>query len=256
MSARPSATAALWGKAWRQSRARFSISAAALAAMCLWMTVLQQMMRQASGAPQSELYSHYLYVRIYLVVRVFFVVFAIVLALGGLQRERAHQALLFTLALPVSRGAHLRSRAGVGLLQLAALAAIPALLVPLGSLLGGASYAWLDAARFALLWFSFGGTVFALSLLISVLVRTDYVALLLPLIGMRLVPAAIAQLSPAAARPLQLDRLMSARGLPELDAATGLLRQLPWNVLTGAWAATAVLVALACLAIERERFSS
>jgi ABC-type transport system involved in multi-copper enzyme maturation permease subunit len=241
------ATRRLLAKAWRESRARFWISVVIVAGLCLGFTVLQAASRRQIEANVGETltYAAYLHARVYGgVVRAVFTILAVILGLGGLQRERAQQTLGFTLALPVSRAAHVRARAMVGVLQIVVLAALPAVLVPLGSALGGASYPWAHAAVFALRWASTGSLVFAIAFLCSVLSRTDYVALIAALLVLRVLPSLVARVPGLAGWPLRLDGWMAG-------AASSTV---PWAVVVGTLAGAAGLVWLAGRATARERF--
>src|SRR5258705_3791903 len=121
----------LWYKAWRESRARFLLSAIALAVICASFVCFH---RDASGGIGDEPLSYPVYVwRItykgYL--RELFMILAILLGLGGLTRERDQRTAAFTLALPVSRWRLLANRTVVGLGQVVLLATLPAIVMPL-----------------------------------------------------------------------------------------------------------------------------
>lgn len=247
----------LWFKAWRESRARFWIGAGVIAVGCLVLLLFEDELRRRMIAARPLSYTEYVYSRIYAgVVRVVFVVFAVFLGLGGLHRERAHRTLGFTLALPVRRTRHLWIRAGVGVVELAVLAAIPAVLVPVCSAVVGEHYAWAQSLEHALLWLAIGSTVFAVALVVSVLVPSDYAALAAALVAWKLVPSLVGKLVPWLDGPLRLDALMSGRGMPYFDPRTALLTgDLPWLVIIGAASVAALLVACAASVTARERFS-
>jgi ABC-type transport system involved in multi-copper enzyme maturation permease subunit len=102
----------LWYKAWRESRARFLIAAFVLIGMCLGFVLFQNMLRAEIGA---KTYVGYIHKLVYAgSVRGLFLIFALVLGLGGLKRERALNTAGFTLALPVSRLRLVTVRAVVG----------------------------------------------------------------------------------------------------------------------------------------------
>ena len=92
----------LWYKAWRESRARFLVAAAALVVFVVWFMLTA---RTAFPPPQNPalLYTAFVYGYIWNPGPRVFVFVALVLGLGGLQRERAHATSAVTLALPISR---------------------------------------------------------------------------------------------------------------------------------------------------------
>lgn len=247
---------ALGWKAWRESRARFVLSAAALAGVCLALVVFQAELRRRIGAtePPATTYVGYLHIRLYASVgcAVFWLI-AIVLGLGGLLRERTHGTLGFTLALPVPRSHHAIARAAIGVLELAALALVPVIVVPAASWLVGERYPWSQAVGYAALWLGVGSVGFAVSFTISVIVRSDYVALAVAVLTMRLVPSAVA-LIPGLERWRPLD-VMSGRGQSYFDPATAMLTCVPWSVAAAALVAACALITIAVQLARQERFA-
>lgn len=250
--------AMLCAKAWRESRGRFAISALVIGGLCALLIVFQAFFRARMvelGATATS-YGVYVHGRIYGgVVRSFFVILAILLGLGGFSRERTQRTIGFSLALPVRRLDHLTARAAVGLGELVALAALAALVVPVCSAAIGERYPVAQAIGFALLWLAIGAVMFAASVAISVMVRSEYAALAVALVLLRAVPLALASLPGVGRWIVQPDRLMSGRGMEYFDATAGRLTGIPWPVVAGAAGLTAALVAIAARITERERVS-
>lgn len=247
--------AMLCRKAWRESRGRFTIAALVIGGVCIALLGFHELFRSRlvalGGEPTS--YAAYAYVRIYGgVARSFFVILVILLGLGGLARERTQRTLGFSLALPVRRIDHLAARALVGLVEVAALAALPALLVPVCSAVVGEQYPIGQCAMFALLWFMVGAAVFAASVVVSVVVPSEYAALAVAMVILRVAPLMLAGLPGVGRWPVQLDRLMSGRGMSYFDSAALVLTSIPWSVVAGAAAVTAALLAIAARATARE----
>jgi hypothetical protein len=184
--------------------------------------------------------------------RAMFWLVAVVLGLGGLWRERAHDTIGFTLALPVHRVHHAVARAAVGLLEVAALALIPVAIVPACSALIGESYPLTQALGFALLWIAVGSAVFAISFLVSVLVRGDYVALAVAVFAMRLVPGALAKLPGLAS--LDVHNIMTGRGMAYFDPRRAELIAAPWLAALATAAVAVAILALAIRITRRQRF--
>lgn len=93
--------------------------------------------------------------------------FAVFLGSGGLVTGGSGSGGLFTLSLPASRNRVLGVRAAAGLWELAALALVPSLLIPLVSPAVGASYSVVDALTHALCLFVGGSVFFSLAILLS-----------------------------------------------------------------------------------------
>lgn len=83
---------------------------------------------------------------------------------------------VFSLALPVSRFRVVVSQIAVGVVELAALTLIPAMLVPGFSMLMHRSYPLSIALHFGVLWFFGGLVIFAASFLLSVVAPGEYTA--------------------------------------------------------------------------------
>jgi ABC-2 type transport system permease protein len=170
----------LFYKAWRESRARFVVIALTLAVFCAVMVLFHEQIRASRNIVpgiQDRTYTEHIYRFIYGTAKgMVLVLFLPFLGLGGLLREKARGTASFTLALPVSRlqlvGAHL----AVGLLELAALALLPALLVPAMSLLVHQSYPLSQALHFSVLWFVCGAEIFATAFLFSAVLSGEYTA--------------------------------------------------------------------------------
>jgi ABC-type transport system involved in multi-copper enzyme maturation permease subunit len=242
-------------KAWRESRTRFVLGALVLAAVCALFVVFHAEFRRLMGAPgaPASSYGGYIYLRIYESVgRAMFWLIAIVLGLGGLWRERAHGTIGFTLALPVHRWHHAVARAAVGVLQVGTLALVPALIVPACSRLVGASYPWAQALGFALIWAAAGGVVFAFAFAISVVIRSDYVALAVAVLGMRLAASALPRLPGLA--DADLRRIMTGRGMAYFDATRAQLIATPWLTAAATALVAIAMIALAVRITARQRF--
>ena len=97
----------------------------------------------------------------------FWTLFAVLLGAGGLATEASRGTALWTLSLPVTRRRLLGVRAGVGAVELLALAVVPTLLVWALSPLVGQSYPLADALAYALMTFAGGMVFYGLAFLLS-----------------------------------------------------------------------------------------
>jgi len=171
----------LWWKAWRESRVRFLLIALMLSSLCAFAVLFEPYIRQHQLpiplALRKGAYAEYIYNLIFAgTAKGVFAILAIFLGLGGLQRERAHNTVGFTLALPVSRLRVIGIQIAVGMIELATLVLIPTILIPGLSTLMHRSYPLALALHFSVLWFFGGLIIFATSLLLSVTTHGEYTA--------------------------------------------------------------------------------
>lgn len=163
----------LWYKMWRESRIRFAISAVALLWMCGAVVLLEQQVRAHADEPLS--YAHYIWRAVYKAnVLDLYILLVIVLGLGGVLQERAEGTAGFTLSLPLSRWRLTGVRAAMGMAQVAVLALLPALLIPLLSPFVGEAYPFARALQFSVLWTGCGMVIFALTLFFSTVLSGAY----------------------------------------------------------------------------------
>jgi ABC-2 type transport system permease protein len=94
-------------------------------------------------------------------------VFAVLLGSGGLLSQATGGGALFTLSMPASRRRLLGVRAGIALAELAVLALVPGLLVPLLSPVVGQSYSVVDALVHSTCLFIAGVVFFSLAFMLS-----------------------------------------------------------------------------------------
>ncbi|WP_263416724.1 hypothetical protein [Terriglobus albidus] len=170
----------LWYKAWRESSLRFLISAAVITLMCLLYTLFQSRLYPmfAHMQPRIHNYTQYIHWTIFGgATRGILQLSCLLLGLGGLQRERKQNTIGFTLALPASRLNLIASRAGLGMLQVLALATIPSFIIPVASHLVGQQLPLDYSLRFIPLWAVGGIFTYAISFLASVLLPSEYVSL-------------------------------------------------------------------------------
>lgn len=93
--------------------------------------------------------------------------FAVLIGTGGLLAQSSGGGALFTLSLPVTRDRIVGVRAATGLAELAVLALVPSLVIPLLSPAVGQSYGVVDALMHALFMFVGGSVFFSLAFFFS-----------------------------------------------------------------------------------------
>jgi ABC-type transport system involved in multi-copper enzyme maturation permease subunit len=168
----------LFDKAWRESRTRFLVGGIAMAAYCAFIVLFRPVAEHSLAARSLAVsFSAYINSEIFSgLSTLFFVLLVILLGLGGLLRERRQHTAVFTLALPVSRAQLVGAQIAVGLTELAVLALVPTLLIPPLSALVHQSYPITEALRFTVLRFICGTEIFAISFLLSAILRGGYTA--------------------------------------------------------------------------------
>ncbi len=249
-------TPPLWHKAWRESRGRFALGLAVIAVLCTVFIVFQSPIRGhfAPAARSSDnTFVAYVYRRVYAgFVRGMFLILTLVLGFGGLQRERRHGTIEFTLALPCSRRPHFLARAGVGMLQVATLALVPLLLVPTLSTLIGERYPLGQSLAFAALWIVIGWTVFAFSFLLSTCLRDEFAALCLALVVFYVYPLIVVYAPFLRGKPLHIHYIMNGTNMPYFDAASHrYVGPFPWMIAAGATCVTVAFLWISELVVTR-----
>lgn len=242
-------------KAWRESKGRFLLSAALLAAICVLGVFCHASLMKVfvpKGAFVGTPYVGYIYQLVYGgPARGLFTILAMVLALGGLQRERLHHTAGFTLALPVSRARLVSAQALLGLGQIAMLSALP-LLLAVCSQLAQLPYSLEQMIRFGLLWLAGGMVFYAVAFLASTLFRGEFTALAASFVFMIFYPVAVL-FPPLNQYPLNVHHIMSGIAMPYFDARTALLVGAPpWALLASMLAIASALIVLA-IQITRRR---
>jgi ABC-2 type transport system permease protein len=216
-------------KAWRESRVRFIASALALAGMCAafvyFHTEVSRDLQVSSfvSVVWSFAYRGYM--------REFFMVMVLLLGVGGLLRERAYGTAVFTLVLPVDRWRIVAARAVAGLLEVAALALVPALVIPATSALVGQHYPVFQALQFSLLWIGCGTVLFSMAFFFSTILGGEYSAPVASFLGL-LGYSALVELPFIQKYPVNIHDIMSGSDMPYFEPATSLLiGPFPWTAM-------------------------
>lgn len=181
---------ALMHKAWLETRARFATGAVVVVVLCAFMVLVRP--RMLVQWPLDKIqhpewrdppwwdrvhtdYAFFLWHYLYRdMLQKTLMVFAVLLGVGGLVREAAYGTTGFTLSLPVGRRVLLGTRALVGAVEVAALAALAAVTVLLMSAAIGVPYSAAHAVFHAALLALGALVLFAGSLLISSLVEGEH----------------------------------------------------------------------------------
>ena len=245
-------------KAWCESRGRFLLSAALLTAICVLGVFCRGSLMKVFVPGASFVgvpYVGYIYRLVYGgPARGLFVILVMMLALGGLQRERLHRTAGFTLALPVSRARLIAVQALLGLVQIAALSALPLLLLALCSPLVHVSYPIGQMVRFGLLWSAGGAIFFAMTFLAATLFRNEYAALAVSFVFLIFYPVTVL-FPPLNRYPLNVHHIMSGLAMPYFNSRTALMVGTPpWELLASMIAIAGALIILAVHIAQRQDY--
>ena len=220
----------LWYKAWRESRTRFLLSALTVGGL----SILFVWYYSRAGAilePEFPTFVGYIWRTIYKgYVRELFVLLALLLGVGGLLRERAHGTSGFTSALPVSRRRLVVVRGMVGILEVAAISSLPAVIISTVTWLTRDSYPLSQALQFSLLWTVCGSAFLAVGLLASVIFGGEFTAPVVS-IELLLVYSLVVNLPMIERYVPDIHDVMSGVDMPYFSADASLLTGLPWTTL-------------------------
>lgn len=219
----------VWYKAWRESEARFVLSACSIAGLCVCFIMFH--IEGASIADRSRTYVEYIWRIVYKgYLRELFVLLTLLLGVGGLRRERDYGTAGFTLALPVSRLYLVSVRAATGLFEVAVLSFLPAIVIPSLSSFVGQVYPWSQALQFGLLWAVGGSFLFVIGFLSSIFFAGEYTAPVVAVIAM-LGYSMVSDLPFLERYNIDVHDLMSGTGMPYFQPSVYLLiGPLPWTV--------------------------
>jgi ABC-2 type transport system permease protein len=245
----------LWYKAWLETRWRFLLCLAGLLVFCVFFVVFKgtgdDFERLPAWAFSTRNQRMMLFMaHQYLVL--WWTVAAMLLAMGGLLRERALGLSLFTLALPATRTRLVFSRIGLGMAEAIALALVPCLAIMAVLyfyLRQPVPFQYLGFLMLALL--GGGLLLFALAILISSLVEGEYTAPAAALgmvFAMFFVGNVVERL-----QAYSIPRFMALRGY--IDTNTWQISTpFPWTMLSMCLLATVVLFSISVWLIERRDF--
>lgn len=163
-------------KAWFESRKRFLLSFLAMGGLTVVFVLFNHDVRSVV-TDHNVSYGEYIWKSIFKgQLRDVYVVLALLLGMGGLDREREYGTAGYTLALPVSRWRLIAARGFAGFIEIIALSFLPATLVPALSPFIREIYPWGQALHFGILWTIGGVLIFTIGFLASVLFSGEYSA--------------------------------------------------------------------------------
>jgi ABC-2 type transport system permease protein len=242
----------LWFKAWRETRVRVLLTALVLIAACSYAVFSQD--HGPSGAIVD--YKEHVWKVVYGgQAKGLYAILLLFLGIGGLLQERSRGTAMFTLILPVSRLQVVAAAVGVGLLEMAALALLPALLLPLLSLTVHQTYPLVEALEYSLLWFGFGTVLFSVSFVLSSVLSGEYTAAAASFVAVFGYALAC---SAAPLRPYRLNILVMMSGMEWIHVGFApqylFAGHLPWIRLFIANAIALALLAVAVRVTQRQDF--
>lgn len=228
----------IWAKTWTESRQRLLLASAAVILVAGWAILnADEAMRRFDRKPPIAFTQYVWHVyagRLQLV----WTASAFFLGLGGLLRERALGTAHYTLSLPVTRREWVDARAAIGVAQAAALAMIPAAVIPVAAWGTGRSYPPVEALKLSMLLAGAGLVFFCLGLFYSSLLGGEFAAMIAGLMTIYL--AFTAQDYLFRCLPyFSMSALLS--GADVVDRATGFLAAFPWTGIAKSLGAAVLL---------------
>lgn len=250
----------LWSKAWLETRFRFLAGVAMVGAVTAFFVIAHPFVTRQWRADRvlhpewaepawlgraladyPFFLWHFLFADL---LQSTWILFAVLIGVGGIAREAAQGSAGFTLSLPVTRRRLLAVRTAVGGAEVLALGLVPALLVPALSAATGHAYPAGQAAAHSALMAAGGLVFFALSVLLSTVLRDEHTPLLVGVSTAALLfflaqPYADGRLAPPAwLRWINVTRLMA--GPAEIASPA----DVPWAALGASAAVAAALLAV------------
>jgi ABC-type transport system involved in multi-copper enzyme maturation permease subunit len=216
-----SADAALLWKAWQESRGRFFSALVLLASVVVYAVVTFH--DRTSVLP--PVYSTYIWEGLFhYSLQGLWVLAALVIALGGLRREKATGAASFSLGLPVTRLRLFLIRAALACAEAFALGLVSALVIPIVSPFVGESYPFDQALAFGAIMSAAGLVIVAIGLLLSEIFEGEFTAAAVGFCGLT---AIFLSYKAQALSGWNVFDIMSATAY--VDPATKLLKgTMPW----------------------------
>jgi ABC-2 type transport system permease protein len=251
----------LYLKAWRESRARFLLSLIFLcglsSAVVFYFAFTHRHGRFQNHQPLD--YAHYIWAIIFKggnSVREMFVLIVLFLGMGGLLRERAHGSAAFSLALPIPRWRFVAARGLVGVLEVGALALVPAATIVALSPAIGQPFPAAQAIQFAILWSACGAAFFAGAFLCSALVEGEYASPVTAVIALAIysVTVNMSVFEEYPLNTLNIHSVMSGEAMPYFRPDIAQITALPWGTLICILAIAAGFLALSAHLTQRQDF--
>jgi ABC-2 type transport system permease protein len=239
----------LWYKAWLETRTRFAISLIGIIGLCGYF--LQRQDRQRLHWTNQKLRYYYeAFFGTHQMVAVLWVVAVVLLAMGGVVREKAVGSSSFTLALPVSRARIMQARIGMGLIEAAALGLLSWAAMFATAAIFGKPLAIGETILYPVLLFAGGVSLFAVAVLASSLLEGEYTA---PLVAYGTIIGLSIVLGDPSMNAFNVWRVMKADAL--LDKTTQTLTgPFPWPQVIGSCIAAVLLLAASIKIVERREF--
>jgi ABC-type transport system involved in multi-copper enzyme maturation permease subunit len=234
----------LWYKAWLETRSRFLIALIGLTAICSDYVFHGD--RNTLPYTGISWYNGVLHGANNILVLTW-IMAVILLAMGGLLREKSSGASLFTLALPASRTRLISIRIAVALIQAILLVIVPWAAMFLVDAVFGKSHS-LPQAIFSVVLLLGGGLIyFAAAILVSSLVEGEYTA---PVVGFGIIILTAVALAEPPLRAYNPWVFMT--GSEYLDKSTALLKgPIPWTHVAANIAVSVLLLLAAIRSIQK-----
>ncbi|MEZ2348289.1 hypothetical protein [Terriglobus sp. RCC_193] len=246
-----SPTTALFWRYWRETRGRFAAALVLLAALVSYAVASSPsfLARYNTRFPDKPLaYSAYVWSGLFhYALQGLWILGAFVLTLGGLSRETASGAGLFTLGLPMKKAHVFLVRACITCLEAIVLGVLPAVLISVSSGLVGQTYPLSQALFFGGVMGVAGLVVVTFGLLLSEIFTGEFTA---AVVGLCLLSVVFLSYKAHTLKGWNVFEVMSATA--SIDPISQLSNwSVPWLGLTACCGASAVLLWVTCQLVKR-----
>ena len=237
----------MWRKLWLESRWRFLIGIALVAAVSSVDVAQADIVMPRLGLLHDQ-FNQFVWKMYFTRVSLAWILATLLLTAGGLCREQTLGTSLFSLSLPISRKRWLITRALMAAGESLALAFVPTVVIPVVSSFTGHAYSPWQAAKFSLLMFLTGLATFGVGVLGSSLMQGEYAAVLLGIGYVFLIGMAANIALPAG----QYADYITGRY--HMDANWHLTGGWPWWAVAGNLAAAILFLTIAARQLEQRDF--
>lgn len=256
-------------KYWLETRTRFFAGIFLIAALCFFFVIfnpwiLEQWAFDAIAHPDwidpqwmppaKSDFPYFIWHFLYnYLLQVVWVLFTVLLSLGGLISESERGSSLFTLALPVTRKRIFFSRVAIGYGETMVLSLVPCLVLPFSGLMIGKDYPFILALSHSM-YFLIGGIVlYSIGILINIIIKNEFSSYLLSVSFVILFYFFFQPYADGMQKPYVL-KMFDVPGVMAADSSSMIFQNFPFNQFILCSAVSGVLLLVSYQIIKKRDF--